>query len=103
MSQRFNYIKRHRQDAEYVRTQVKSMGLELFSQSPSYAVTAVKVPLGIDGGALIKALKGKGITFAGGQAFLKGKIIRVAHMGGIVRADLEYAFKILKDTLEELK
>lgn len=95
------FIKRHKTDAEYTRKSIKEMSLELFSKSPSDAVTAVKVPEGVDGSALIKALKSKGITFAGGQAHLKGKIFRIAHMGGITRADLEYALGVLKDTLKE--
>lgn len=97
------YIDRHRQDAEYVRTEIKNMGLEVFSKAPSYALTAVKVPQGIDGLNLIKVLKTKAITFAGGQASLKGKIFRIAHMGGITRDDLKHALKILKETLSDLK
>jgi len=98
-----NFIRRHRQDAEFVRRSVENMGLDLFSKSPSYAVTAVKVPHGADGAALIKAMKAKGVTFAGGQASLKGKIFRIAHMGGIKRDDLEHALSLLKDVLNEMK
>ncbi len=97
-----NFIERHSLDAEYVRGEMKKMNLEIFSESPSNAVTAVKIPEGVDGAGLIKSLKAKGITFAGGQAHLKGKIFRIAHMGGITRKDLEYALGVLKETLEEL-
>jgi len=97
------FIARHRQDAEFVRSEVKKMGLTLFSKSPSYAVTAVNVPDGIDGAGLIKALKAKSVTFAGGQGALKGKIFRVATMGGINKPDLEHALAVLKQTLSELK
>lgn len=98
-----NFIARHRKDAEYVRSEVKKMGLEIYSKFPSDAVTAVNIPQGVDGSALIKALKAKGITVAGGQGDLKGKIFRIAHMGGITRTDLEYALKMLKETLSEMK
>jgi len=94
------FIKRHRADAEFLHNSVKELGLKLFSKSPSFAVTAVNIPKEIDTAKLIKALKAKDVTFAGGQAQLKGKIIRIAHMGGIVRPDLEHALKILKETLK---
>jgi len=95
------FIKRHKSDADFVRSRVKELGFEIFSKSPSDAVTAVQVPEGIDAAKLIKALKAKGITFAGGQAHLKGKIIRIAHMGGVQRADLEHALNELDKTLKE--
>jgi len=98
-----NSIKRHTDDAEYLRSELKKMGLEIFSKSPSNAVTAAMVPQGIDGGALIKALKQKGITFAGGQAELKGKIFRIASMGAITRKDLDRGLSALKDVLKELE
>lgn len=95
------FIKRHAADAEFVRGYVKELGLELFSHSPSSAVTAVKVPHGVDGVSLIKSLKSEGVTFAGGQAHLKGKIFRIAHMGGVKRSDLKHALNKLKETLKK--
>lgn len=97
-----NFIARHRKNAEFVRSEAKKLGLELYSKSPSYAVTAINIPEGIDGGAVVKALKAKGITFAGGQDSLKGKIVRVAHMGGINKSDLEFAMAEFGKTLKEL-
>lgn len=78
------------------------MGLEVFSKSPSNAVTALDVPAGVDGSAFVKAIKNRGITVAGGQGDLKGKIIRIAHMGGITKQDIERAIGILKEALNEL-
>ncbi|UCD55073.1 MAG: alanine--glyoxylate aminotransferase family protein [Candidatus Omnitrophota bacterium] len=98
-----NFIKRHAGDAEFVRKHIKDLGLKLFSKSPSDAVTAIKIPEGVDAAKLINSLKSKGVTFAGGQGTLKGKIFRIAHMGSIVRADLEYALGKLKETLGEQK
>ena len=64
------------------RLAIQALGLELFAQNPSNALTAVKVPEGIDGIQLIKAFQSKfAMTVAGGQAKLKGKIFRVTHMG----------------------
>ena len=98
-----NFIARHGRDAEFVRKSVMDMGLSLFSKFPSDAVTAVRVPDGIDAAALISALKEKGVTFAPGQGHIKGKIFRIAHMGAITRKDLEFALGKLKETLGEQK
>ena len=46
------------------------------------ALTALYPPSGLDSGAIVKALKAEfGSTVAGGQGELKGKILRVAHLG----------------------
>ncbi|MFQ6113286.1 MAG: pyridoxal-phosphate-dependent aminotransferase family protein [bacterium] len=68
--------------AHATRQGVLAMGLELFAKSPSDSLTAVKVPTTIDGLKFVRHLREKyGITVAGGQAHLKGKIFRIAHMG----------------------
>jgi len=68
--------------AEATRQGVKALDLELFARSPSNSLTAVKIPASIDGGKFVSHLRKKyAITVAGGQAQLKGKIFRVAHMG----------------------
>ena len=46
------------------------------------ALTALFPPEGLDSGAIVKALKSEfGSTVAGGQGQLKGKIMRIAHLG----------------------
>lgn len=94
------YIRRHREDADFVRAAINEMGLTLFSKSPSQAVTGVRIPEGVNGDDFIKALKAKAIRVAGGQAALKGKIFRIAHMGGITRKDLEHALSVIKETVK---
>lgn len=77
-----NVLARHAKLANVTREAVKAMGLELFAKVPSNAVTSVKVPEGVDGKALVKTLRDKeGITIAGGQSELAGKIFRIAHLG----------------------
>ena len=74
---------RHRKLAKATRAAVSAMGLSLLAKtSPSDALTAAVVPEEIDGIVLKKAfLERYGITIAGGQDQLKGKIIRIAHLG----------------------
>lgn len=88
--------------ANTMRDAAKDLGLGLLSTSPSNAVTGIMAPEGKDASLLIKAMKAKGITVAGGQAELKGKIIRVAHMGGISMQDVKRTITTLKEALEEL-
>jgi aspartate aminotransferase-like enzyme len=75
--------RRHRILAEAARRGVSVMGLELLAPSaPSPAATGIFVPAGIDGGAMTKYLRDTlGVTIAGGQGKLKGKILRLAHIG----------------------
>ncbi len=78
-----NVFKRHERLANATRAAVKALGLELYpKESPSNSVTAVCAPAGIDGQAIYKNLMEKyGITAAGGQDHVKGKIFRIAHLG----------------------
>lgn len=89
--------------AKTIRDAAEGLGFEVFSKSPSNAVTALKMPEGLDGSLLIKAVKKRGITIAGGQGELKGKIIRIAHMGGITMKDVERTLSVLKEVVKELK
>ncbi|MCM8776441.1 MAG: aminotransferase class V-fold PLP-dependent enzyme, partial [Candidatus Omnitrophica bacterium] len=99
-----NVLKRAAQLGEFTRQNFRRLGLELFSKAPSSTVSAAVVPAGIDGAKLVKVMRDeKGVTMAGGQGELKGKIVRCAHMGAITRGDLEIGFQVLGETLTELK
>ena len=97
-------LRRHARLAEATRAAVIALGLKLFApQAPSNAVTAVKVPEGIDGLALVKNMREKyGVTIAGGQSQLKGKIFRIAHLGYVDTFDLIVAISALEMALSEL-
>jgi len=95
---------RHRKMAEATRAAAKALGLELLAPAAaSDAVTAVKVPQGVDGVKLVKTMRDNyGVTIAGGQADLKGKIFRIAHMGYIKDADIISGISCLERVLQEL-
>ena len=59
------------------------MGFELLAKDiPSNSATGIVLPEGFDGGKFVKLMREKaGLTFAGGQDHLKGKILRVSHLG----------------------
>lgn len=75
--------RRHDLLARAMRAGVEAMGLCLLaSTAPSPAATGVWVPEGVNGGALTKYMRDvMGVTVAGGQGHLKGKILRLAHIG----------------------
>jgi len=98
-----NIIARHARLAHATREAVKAIGLEPFSKSPSNAVTAVKVPEGVDGAALVKKMRDEqGVTIAGGQAALKGKIFRIAHLGYMDEYDAIAAIAGVEVVLSQL-
>ena len=97
-------FQRHEKLAEATRAAVKALGLELYApDSPSNALTAVKVPEGIQGGKLKNLFFEKfGITVAGGQDQAKGKIIRIAHLGYYERLDMVMVISALEMLLKEM-
>ena len=77
-----NVLARHAALAEATRAATNALGLEQFPKVPSEVLTVVKSPAGLDGSAVIKAAKNRyGVTLADGQGDMKGKVIRIAHMG----------------------
>ncbi|MCP9464693.1 MAG: alanine--glyoxylate aminotransferase family protein [Nitrospira sp.] len=78
-----NLFARQGRLARAMREGIQAAGLKLFpKESPSDALTAVCAPEGIDGQAIYKNLRVQyGMTAAGGQDHLKGKIFRLSHMG----------------------
>lgn len=98
-----NVWERHRILADAVRSGIKALGLELLSKKPGNVCTAVKVPEGVDGGKFTKLLRDKyGVTLAGGQAHLKGKIFRIAHLGYMSKFDMIVALSAVEMGLNEL-
>jgi len=80
------------------------LGLELYApDSPSNAVTAVKIPEGIDGERLKDLFFERfGITVAEGQDRAKGKIIRIAHLGYYEKLDMVMVISALEMLLKEM-
>ena len=94
---------RHERLARTTRAAVTALGLDLFAERPSPAVTAVKVPEGVDGGAIVRVLRDKhGISIAGGQGSMKGKIFRIATLGYADAYDVLTGIAALEFTLAEL-
>ncbi len=97
-----NVFARHDRLARATRAGVQALGLELFADHPGCACTAVKAPAGIEGGAIVKGFRKQGITIAGGQGSMKGKIFRIAHMGYVNGFDVLTALGALELVLADL-
>jgi aspartate aminotransferase-like enzyme len=84
------------------REAMKGIGLNLFPKKcPSDSVTAVEAPEGFDGQQIYKDLRIKyGITAAGGQDQLKGKVFRIANMGYIDTFDVIIAVSAIEMVLK---
>jgi aspartate aminotransferase-like enzyme len=97
-----NMWKRHALTARAMRAGVEALGLSIFPKDPSNVLTTVALPAGVDGGKLVKALKKNGIFPAGGQDQLKGKIIRIAHIGYLDEYDVLTALSGLELSLRDV-
>jgi aspartate aminotransferase-like enzyme len=89
--------------ARAARAGVSALGMQLVAPDcPSGAVTGAFVPEGIDGVAFVKLMRDEfGVTFAGGQAQWKGKVVRIAHLGYFQNFDIIIAMSALEMALHE--
>ena len=76
-----NVIANARLLASATRDACRELDLELFATRPGSSVTAVKAPVGMDSGAIVKGLKQFGSVITNGQGSMKGQIFRLAHIG----------------------
>ncbi len=69
--------------AEMTRAGAQALGLKLFAASaPAAALTAIEAPEGIDSSAMVKEFRDRfSAVVANGQGEMKGKMIRIAHIG----------------------
>lgn len=98
-----NLWARQARTAAAARAGFQAMGLKLFANPPANGLSVAEVPAGIDGVDLLARLEKKyGLKVAGGQDNLKGKIIRLAHMGYIDQFDVLAALSGVELVLLEM-
>jgi aspartate aminotransferase-like enzyme len=98
-------LERHAILARAARAGIEAIGLERFGPDDPDAnvVTVARLPEAIDGAAVPKLMRDRfGITVAGGQEHLKGKIVRIAHCGYYGAFDIVVALAGLEMALREL-
>ena len=95
---------RHARLGRACREGAKAMGLELFSPDDdrSAVVTAIRAPDGVDATRIVAELRERfGITIANGQGELKGKIVRIGHIGWFDVFDITTALAALELALAD--
>jgi len=98
-----NVFARHARLARACRAAMKALGLKLVAENPVNGVTAVWAPQGVDTGKMTKLMRDDyGVTIAGGQSALKGKVFRIGHMGYVSEDDLLVAIAAVERALNEL-
>ncbi|MGH2925910.1 MAG: pyridoxal-phosphate-dependent aminotransferase family protein [Solirubrobacterales bacterium] len=96
---------RHALLARAARAGIEAIGLERFGVDDENAnvVTAASLPDEIDGAKVPKLMRDRyGVTIAGGQGHLKGKIARIAHCGYYGGFDIVIALTALEMALRDL-
>ncbi|MDI6632296.1 MAG: alanine--glyoxylate aminotransferase family protein [Bacillota bacterium] len=91
--------RRHRTYSRAVREALKALGLKLLAPETcaSPVVTGAWAPEGLDADDLRRRiLREYGVLLAGGQAQLKGRIFRIAHMGYVDAVDVLGAIAALE-------
>ena len=84
-----NVWARHARHAQAVRQAMVALGLSIFPKRPSNVLTAVALPEGVDGLAIMADLRTRfGITVGGGLAHLRGRIIRISNLGFVDDLDI---------------
>lgn len=98
-----NVWARHVRMSEACRAGVTALGLELFSSRPAEGLTAFVVPEGVKDSQIRNGLADRfGITTVGGQDKLKGKIVRIGHMGYMDELDVISGIAALEMILADL-
>lgn len=95
----------HLELRDYFREGIRKLGLKLlvedFEASPT--ITSLFPPDGVDEKVWRNILKEKyDLVIAGGMGDLKGKIVRVAHMGFVTKSDLDQVLDSFKKSLKEI-
>ena len=99
-------FERHALLGRATREAAKALVLELLggaADENANVVTAIALPESIDGGKVPKLMRDRfGVTIAGGQGKLKGRIARIAHCGYFGAFDIIVTISALEMTLREL-
>ena len=96
---------RHIELRDYFRNEVKKLSLRLVveDRDASPTVTSIYPPIEVDEKVWRNLLKNKyNQILAGGMGELKGKIVRVAHMGYVTKSDLDQVIIAFQKSLKKV-
>jgi aspartate aminotransferase-like enzyme len=94
---------RHALMAQSVREAAAALELKLLSpDNPTPGVTGILAPEGIDTGKVVRYMRDVlGVSEAGGQGHMKGKLVRIGHMGNLSVFDMLIAVGALEIALKQ--
>jgi aspartate aminotransferase-like enzyme len=95
---------RHDRYARAIRAFAAAADLRIFSQPGAHSVTvvAMHVPAGLEASKIRAALRDRfDVVLGGGQAELKGKIVRMGTMGDLTPEDVRYGLESFATVLRE--
>lgn len=98
-------IERHKNIAEAIRIAIREAGLELYiKEGYANTVTVFEVPEQIISEELLEYMKKNyNLLISGSFGYLKGKVIRIGHMGENARVEkMLFILKVLQSSLEIL-
>jgi aspartate aminotransferase-like enzyme len=99
-----NVFAEHTKRAEHFRKAVLKDHVSLFPQTPSPSLSCLKLPAGVDSSKVQSILQDKHkIVVMGGQDQLKGKVLRVGHMGAMTLQDLTETADAIHSVLKDLR
>ncbi|POM73416.1 Serine-pyruvate aminotransferase [Phytophthora palmivora] len=100
-------IRRHEEVSAFTRREVQeTLGLQLYGEesAASPTVTAIELPEGCDWDALQEELRARKLLVGGSYGPLKGKVLRLGHMGSQASKEVvAQAIQIIGAALEKLK
>jgi aspartate aminotransferase-like enzyme len=100
-----NLFKRYARLARGTRAAALGLGLKIFAddQCVSNVLTPILLPESVNGEKLVKTMRDTyGVSIAGGQDQLKGKIVRIAHMGALDEYDILAGIACFEKVLKEM-
>ena len=101
-----NVLARHDRLSSALRAGVQALGLELYNNPSisSATVVAMKVPAGLEGGAIVRHMRERYRTVIAGARHPSqiGKVIRIGTMGAICETDIITDLRHLEATLNDL-
>jgi aspartate aminotransferase-like enzyme len=101
-----NVLRRHSRLAAALRAGVQALGIELYNQPDvsSATVVSMRVPQGLEGGAIVQHLRERYRTVIAGARHPSqtGKVIRIGTMGMISEADIITDLRHLEATFRDL-
>lgn len=94
---------RHARHASAVRAGAEAVGLKVFPQRPSNALTALLLPDGVDARDLAGRMKSRyGIVVGEGLDRLAGRLIRLSNLGYVDDLDVVATVSALEMTLKDM-